>query len=91
MRFEWDEEKRKSNFNKHGVDFADVEQIFFDECYAINDDRFDYGETRFLSLYLLVGEVIAVIYTETDKTVRIISARREDKYEQQTYYKEIRD
>lgn len=91
MRFEWEEKKRKSNLRKHDIDFADVETIFFDECYTIVDDRFDYGEIRYLSLYLLFGEVIAVSYTENDEIVRIISARKAEKHERETYFKEIRD
>ncbi len=39
MRFEWDEEKREANFRKHGIDFADVENIFDDEVYTITSVR----------------------------------------------------
>lgn len=28
MEFEWDENKRQSNLNKHGVDFIDAAKIF---------------------------------------------------------------
>lgn len=28
MRFEWDEQKRRSNIGKHGLDFEDVEEVF---------------------------------------------------------------
>ncbi len=91
MRFEWDEEKRKSNLRKHGIDFADIEKIFFDESYTAVDDRFDYGEIRYQSLFMLFGEVISVTHTETEQVARIISARKADKYEQEKYFREIRD
>ncbi len=91
MRFEWDEEKRLSNIRKHGIDFADVWQFFESDIYTIVDDRFDYDEIRFLSLGLLFGEVIAVSYNETDEMTRIISARKAEKYEQETYFEEIRN
>jgi uncharacterized DUF497 family protein len=42
-------------------------------------------------LDLLFGEVIAITYTETDEITRIISARKAEKHEQETYFKEIRD
>ena len=45
MRFEWDEEKRLANLQKHGIDFADIENVFAHKVYTITDDRFDYGET----------------------------------------------
>jgi hypothetical protein len=28
MEFEWDEAKRLSNLDKHGIDFLDVEEVF---------------------------------------------------------------
>lgn len=46
MRFEWDEQKRLLNLQKHGIDFVDVQKLFDDEIYVIADDRFDYGENR---------------------------------------------
>lgn len=91
MRIEWDEEKRGVNLRKHGIDFADVENVFDNEVYTIIDDRFDYGEIRYLSLGLLFGEVIAISHTETDEIIRFISARKAEKHEQETYFKGIRD
>ncbi len=91
MRFEWDEQKRLINLEKHGIDFADVRDVFENEVYTILDDRFDYGEVRWLSYGLLFGEVITVSYTATDEVVRIISVRKSEKYEQEKYFKEIRD
>ena len=91
MRFEWDEAKRLANLQKHGIDFADVENVFADEVYTIVDDRFDYGEIRYLSLGLLFGEIIAISHTETDEIIRFISARKAEKHEQETYFKAIRD
>ena len=35
------------------------------------DDRFDYGETRFLTLGMLNGIVFLVVHTETDETLRL--------------------
>ncbi|MBA3631263.1 MAG: BrnT family toxin [Acidobacteria bacterium] len=91
MRFEWDENKRRINLQRHGIDFADVWRIFENQVFTIIDDRFDYGEIRYLSLGLLFGEVIAVSYSETNEIIRIISARKAEKYEQETYFREIRD
>ncbi len=89
MNFEWDEEKRQTNLKKHGIDFADLWQFFEVETYTILDDRFDYGEIRFLTLGLLFGEIIAVSHTEKDEITRIISARKAEKHEQEIYFKQI--
>jgi len=91
MNFEWDENKRLINLQNHGIDFADVWHVFENETATNIDDRFDYGEIRFLSLGLLFGEIVAVSHTETDTDIRIISARKAEKYEQDKYFREIRD
>ena len=91
MRFEWDEQKRLANLEKHGIDFADVSQVFEFDTYTKFDNRFDYGEIRFLSLGMLFGEVVAISHLETDEVIRIISVRKAEKYEQETYFTKIRD
>ena len=91
VRFEWDEQKRLVNLNRHGIDFRDVYQVFDFDRFLLEDDRYDYGEQRWISFGLLFGEVVAVTHTETDDLIRIISARRADKHEEERYFKSIRD
>jgi hypothetical protein len=40
--FEWDEEKRKTNIRKHGLDFRDVRQVFNTPMLVALDDREEY-------------------------------------------------
>ncbi|MGD9561028.1 MAG: BrnT family toxin [Pyrinomonadaceae bacterium] len=93
--FEWDEHKRFENLNKHGIDFADLGDLFESETATEWDERFDYREDRLLSFGLLLGEVIAVAHTETsvgnDSIIRVISARKAEKHEQEYYFKKVRD
>lgn len=89
MEFEWDESKRTSNFRKHGVDFSDVPAVFGESIVTIQDDRFDYGEERFVTFGLLQGHVVAVVHTENEDYIRIISARKATKYEQENYFEQI--
>jgi uncharacterized DUF497 family protein len=91
MRFEWDEAKRRSNLKRHGFDFEDGEKVFAGETVSDLDDRFDYGERRFLTLGLLEGKVVALTHTEIDGVVRLISLRKASKNEEKVYFKEIRD
>jgi uncharacterized DUF497 family protein len=91
MRFEWDEAKRRSNINRHGFDFVEVEKIFASDVFTLLDDRFNYGELRFLTLGMLNGTVVAVAHTETDEVTRIISVRKARKNEEEIYYNEIKD
>jgi hypothetical protein len=93
MRFEWDEAKRLSNLRDHEIDFAavEIEKIFEGETVTRMDDRFDYGERRFQTLALLEGEVVAIIHTETDEVVRLISIRRASRNEEKFYFKKVKD
>jgi uncharacterized protein len=91
MRFEWDENKRLINLQRHGIDFADVFLIFESPLVSHVDDRFDYGEIRYLTFGLLFGEVIVVAHTEDDEKFRVISARKAEKYEQEIYFNSIRN
>ena len=89
MRFEWDENKRLANIHKHGFDFTDVSSVFDSDTVAVEDDRYNYGEQRFVTFGLFQGRVIAVVHTENDDLVRIISARKATKYEQQIYFEQV--
>lgn len=91
MRFEWDEKKRLVNIRKRGIDFADVPVTFELDTVTVIDDRFEYGETRHQRLGLLKGRVILVVHTESEIVIRIISARKANKYEEETYFREISD
>lgn len=86
MQFEWDEAKRAKNIVKHGIDFADVPQIFHGPMLNELDEFTDYGEDRWLGIGFLRNAVAVVVWTERqDDTIRIISARKANKYERQRF------
>jgi uncharacterized DUF497 family protein len=89
QEFDWDEDKRLINAQNHAIDFEDATAIFDGDTVTVEDDRFDYGEQRFITLGLLEGRVIAVVHTERGAITRIISARKATKYEQITYFEQI--
>jgi len=89
MQFEWDEEKRQIIIRQHGIDFVDVPPVFDGDTINVEDDRFDYGEQRFITLGLLKGRVVVVVYTERREIIRLISARKATKYEEITYFRQI--
>jgi uncharacterized DUF497 family protein len=91
MKFDWDEKKRLQNLRKHGLDFGDAAEVFKEETATIPDDRFDYGEDRFITFGLLRGIVVAVVHTEADKLVRVISFRKAVPNEERYYYESIRN
>ena len=89
MEFEWDEAKRLSNLDKHGIDFLDVEEVFDGDIVTVEDDRYGYSEQRFVTFGVLQGRIVSVTYTDRGDVVRLISIRRATKYEQRTYYAQI--
>lgn len=64
MEFEWDEEKARINFDKHGVRFEDAIYIFENQTIERQDTRRDYGEVRIEAYGILDGRVLTVIYTD---------------------------
>ena len=89
MNFEWDEAKRIANLRKHGIDFLDVAIVFDGDTLIVEDDRSDYGEQRFVTFGLLRGLVVAVVHTDRQDSIRIISVRKATKYEQKFYFEEL--
>jgi uncharacterized protein len=87
--FEWDEDKRLENLRKHGIDFVDVPSVFDGDTVMVKDARYNYDERRFVSFGLLAGRIIAIVHTEDDGLIRIISARKASKYEQQVYFEQV--
>lgn len=87
MDFEWDPKKAEVNERKHGISFLFASRVFQDESRLEKlDGRVDYGEERWVTIGLVEDQEIVVIYTLREDTIRIISARREGSYEQQTYW-----
>jgi uncharacterized DUF497 family protein len=52
------------------------------------DDREDYGEERIQLVGMCEGVLLHVTYTERGERIRIISARRAERHEQDDYYRE---
>jgi uncharacterized DUF497 family protein len=89
MSYEWDEQKRLANVKKHGIDFVDLPEVFDGDVVIIPDERFNYGENRFILIGILKSQVIVVAYTERGDNIRIISARKATKNEQIFYFQQI--
>ena len=88
LLFKWDENKRKSNFKKYGLDFIDADQIFKDEYrYTKIDNRKNYGEIREITIGMYNGNILtSVCHTDRSGITRIISFRPASKKEKEQYY-----
>ena len=92
MKYEWDERKNKANIRKHGIDFADAEEMFDGPMLVRADAREDYGEDRWLGIGMIAGRILAVAFTiRGADTIRIISLRRANQYERNLYEEAIQD
>jgi len=85
MRYQWDPEKAKHNYKKHGIYFADAVSVFSDDlAITINDDYPD--EQRIITLGMdAFGRVLVVVYTWRGDDIRIISARKATPREHKQY------
>jgi uncharacterized protein len=88
LEFEWDDAKATENYVRHGVSF-DLAKKVFNDPFAVEriDDRQDYGEGRYIIIGLADGEILFVAYTEREERIRLISARRAIRHEQDDYFR----
>ena len=89
VKFVWDGRKDRLNQRKHRVSFEEARTIFYDENAKVyfDPDRLD-EEDRFIILGLSISLRVLVVchcYRDGDDVIRIISARKADKREQQNY------
>jgi uncharacterized DUF497 family protein len=89
LRFVWDENKNHANQRKHGVSFEEAQSVFSDEdAKQFFDPDHAAEEDRFILLgmsYQLRILVVCHCYREGDAVIRIISARKANRAEQQSY------
>jgi uncharacterized DUF497 family protein len=91
MHFTWDKTRRRENLIKHRFDFVDAPTVFEGLTFTFEDDRFAYGEQRFITLGLLRSRVVVIAHTEHDDQVRIISMREGTKREQSLFFRHLTD
>lgn len=89
VEFAWSESKRAANLKTHGPDFVDAPRVFDGATYTFEDDRFSYGEQRFVTLGLLAGVPVSVVHTENEHEIRIISFRKATNREALIFFNEI--
>ncbi len=86
MSIEWDERKRLSNLEKHGLDFLDVSAVF-EGPHIVVPSAYSGDEERFLAIGTFEGRCLTVVYTIRSEAIRIISFRRARHEERQKYQK----
>jgi uncharacterized DUF497 family protein len=87
--FEWDERKAQQNEQKHGISFEEAQTAFYDDNARLSHDP-DHSQDE--DRYILLGMsavlrvlVVCHVYRQGNDVIRIISARKATKREQQQY------
>jgi hypothetical protein len=90
LSFEWDENKNRTNQNKHKISFEEAKTVFYDEnALVIDDPDHSESEDRFIILGLSNRTNLLVVchcYRASDTVIRIISARKATSTETKQYY-----
>jgi len=89
LRFEWDPKKAAGNLRKHRVSFEDAQTVFADEnAKLIDDPDHSEDEDRFVLLGLSSSLRLLVVchcYHSEGNVIRIISARKAEGHERNSY------
>ena len=87
LEFQWDPAKAAANLQKHGVPFEYAARVFLDSHRQDHvDRRHTYGEERRITIGNIDGRVYVVAYTHRRAAIRLISARKANARETQTYH-----
>ena len=91
MLFEWDDVKEKINIANHGIDFGTAALVFQDENrIEFYDEAHSTDEDRYITIGQINGiavtVIVMVVYTERERAIRLISARKATTQEGRMYY-----
>ncbi len=91
VNIEFDPIKDIANQAKHGISLQAAAAFEWDTAIEREDDRFDYGETRFVAIGMINTTLYVMVFTSgsNDDTVRVISLRRAKKQEARYYYDQV--
>ena len=83
MPFEWDENKRRINLEKHGIDFPEAKAMLLDAA-RVELQMHD-GELRFRATGYIDERLHVMVFTMRGDNYRIISLRRANRSEENRY------
>ena len=85
--FEWDEGNIYKNEKKHGLKWQLIEEVFFNEPLLVFEDtKHSECECRCFALGFTDDKVhLFVVFTKREQKIRVISARKMNKKERETY------
>jgi uncharacterized DUF497 family protein len=88
MKFEFDHNKSQMNTAKHGISLEDAKKLWF--VPGVEIEARTQGESRFMLVGQIKEKCYSCIFTKRGETIRLISARRSRKSEEDLYYDHIK-
>jgi uncharacterized protein len=86
VKIVWDEPKRLANLEKHGLDFADLDEAFFENSLVASGNR----PKRWRAIGVNAGGVIVVVFVRLGREgISIISMRPASKNERDLYHESL--
>ncbi|MFC0819904.1 BrnT family toxin [Moraxella marmotae] len=85
MKISYDLNKNQKNIDERGLSFDEVINFDWDSAKIAIDDRFDYGETRYIAAGFLGDRLHILVFTPLTDGVRVISFRKANKREIKHY------
>jgi uncharacterized DUF497 family protein len=89
MMLTYDKAKWQKTLVERGLDFRDAGIVFNGPHFTGFDDRFAYGEERWITIGQLYERVVVLVWTERADTRRIISMRRAESDEEREFYERL--
>ena len=85
MKFEYDDNKSKSNKEKHGIDFVEAQNLWQNENALVVPANITDDEVRYALISIFKSKCYVAIFTLRNEIYRIISVRRCRKNEERNY------
>jgi len=85
IEFSWDEAKRQAVSAVRGIDFLDLAKALLDGRPLLTMPRRRGEEDRFVSVGLVGGRFYALVWTQRETAIRLITARRARDEEERQY------
>lgn len=83
--YAYDSAKAAANLAKHKVSFTEAERFDWETALVAEDNRFDYGERRFVAIGLIDARAYVMVFASRGTRVRLISLRKANRREVKRY------
>jgi uncharacterized protein len=85
VQLSFDPSKNTRNIELRGISFEQAAEFDFLSAWIVVDDRRDYGETRYRAIGFLAERLYALVFTETQVGIRVISFRKANQREEKLF------